>query len=93
MLPAEETPLERVERDLDWLKRLADIVISTARPRGQAHLGPWEGLDEPTKELLLGGLDWSGVEPADRLRIMEREVDHEAIHADIFYPFRRKATR
>jgi len=92
--------LERVERDLDWLKRLADIVIATARPRGQAHLGPWEGLDECTKELLLGDLDWSGVEPAETRtsepgpgRIMEREVDYEVIHADIFYPFRRKATR
>ena len=93
MLPVAETPLVRVERDLDWLKRLPDIVISTARPRGLAHLGPWENLDEHTKDLLLGYLDWSGVDPADRQRIMEREVDYEVIHADIFYPFRRKATR
>jgi hypothetical protein len=89
MLPVGETPLERVERDIAWLKGLPDIMVSTVRPRGIAHLGPWEGIDEPTKDLLLGRLDWSGVDAADWQRIREREVKPY----DIFDVFRRDSGR
>jgi hypothetical protein len=83
-------PLERVERELAELKTLPDIMRRASRPAGMVHLGPWAALDEHTKHLLLGCLDWSSVDPAERQRIMEREVDYEVIHADIFYPYRRK---
>ena len=86
MLPREETPLERIEADIAWLKGLPDIVVSTARPRGKAHLGPWEKLHEHSKQLLLGDLDWSGVDAADWQRIVAREVKEY----DIFEPFRRR---
>jgi hypothetical protein len=72
------------------LKALPDIVVEAACPRGQAHLGPWAALDEHTKELLLSNLDWTGVDPADHQCLLEREVDFEVIHADIFYRFRRQ---
>ena len=85
---AQETPLARVERELAGLKALPDIVVPVARPRGLKHLGPWADLDEHTKDLLLSGLDWSGIDGADRQRIMEREVDQAVLHADIFAPFR-----
>ncbi len=78
MIPKEETPLERIERDIDWLKSLRDITYSVVRPVGILHLGPWESLDEQTKDELLGRLDWSGVSDADWRRIRAREVkDYE----------------
>jgi hypothetical protein len=82
-------PLECIERELAELKALPDIVRRAAKPAGEVHMGPWAALHKHTKDLLLGYLDWSGVDPADRQRIMEREVDYEVIHADLFYPFRR----
>jgi hypothetical protein len=84
-MPVGETPLERVERDIAWLKGLPNIMISTARPRGIAHLGPWESLPEHTKDLLLGRLDWSGVDAVDWQRITQREVKPY----DIFDVFRQ----
>jgi hypothetical protein len=85
MLPREETPLERIEADIAWLKRLPDIVVPVVRPRGKAHLGPWERLHEHSKYLLLSDLDWSGVDAADWQRIMAREVQPY----DIFDCYRR----
>ncbi len=86
MLPRQETPLERIEADIAWLKSLPDIVVTTARPRGKLRLGPWEGLHEHSKNLLLSDLDWSGVDAADYQRIMAREVKPY----DIFDCYRRK---
>jgi hypothetical protein len=85
MLPVEETPLERVERELAGLKALPDIVVMAARPPGPVHLGPWAELGEHTKHLLLFDLDWGGVDLADRQNIEEREV----APYDIFDVYRR----
>ncbi len=77
---AAEPPLERVERGLAELKSLPDIVLPCIRPVGMLHLGPWSGLDEQTKDELLQGLDWSGVDAADFGRISAREIsDYELI--------------
>jgi hypothetical protein len=53
-------------------------VAETACPRGAKHRGPWATLDEHTKDLLLGRLDWSGDDPAERQRLIERGVDYAA---------------
>jgi hypothetical protein len=74
MIPVVETPLERIERELAGLKALPDIVRPCVRPTGLLHLGPWASLDEQTKDELLQGLDWSGVDAADFSRMREREV-------------------
>lgn len=67
------TPLERVEVELARLKALPDFVLPHGT--GVAHLGPWEEMDEPTKDALLRNyIDWSGVSPDDWRRIREREV-------------------
>jgi hypothetical protein len=86
-MPAEETPLERVERDIAWLKRLPDIVVGVLDPVPPIRLGPWERLDEYTKRQVLNLLDWRGVGPEDNQRIMEREVDCSRFPTDPFYPF------
>jgi hypothetical protein len=86
MLPREETPLERIEADIAWLKGLPDIVVSTVRPQGQLRLGPWAALQESMKDNLLHDLDWSGVDADDYQRIMAREVKPY----DIFESFCRK---
>jgi hypothetical protein len=63
---AEKRPLARFEREPAVLKALPDIVISVSRPSDLRHLGPWESLDEYTKEPLLVNLVWSGDEaPTD----------------------------
>src|SRR5579885_181866 len=85
-MPVDETPLERIEADIAWLKGLPDIIITTARPRGIARLGPWVSRPECMKDNLLHDLDWSGVDAADYQRITAREVKPY----DIFEPFRRK---
>lgn len=74
MIPKSETPLERIERDIAWLKSLPDIMLSVVRPRGIAHLGPWSDLDDREKDMLLHKLDWKGVDAADYRRITQREV-------------------
>lgn len=85
MIPTSETPLERVERDIAWLKGLPDILISVVHPMKIAHLGPWESLDEHTKDGILSRLDWSGVSAEDWQRIVSREVKPY----DIFDCYRR----
>lgn len=74
MIPADETPLERVERELTEMKALPDIGRPCARPVGLLHLGPWSGLDEQSKDELLQSLDWRGIDAADFGRIQAREV-------------------
>lgn len=86
MLPAGEMPLERVERDIDWIKRLPSIVIPTESGSGHLRLGAWESLPEYIKEIVLDSLDWRGVDSADRRRIVEREIDWDALRADPYYP-------
>jgi hypothetical protein len=97
MLPAAaETPLERIERDIAWLKSLPDIVISVLsreRGPGRSYLGPWESLDNDGKECVLHTLDWSGVDPADRQRIWDREVLMEGTQEEIFRPFVKGSRR
>jgi hypothetical protein len=55
-----------VERAIAELKALPDVVLAVLPPEDLRHLGPREGLDEHTKELLLANLDGSGVDPADQ---------------------------
>jgi hypothetical protein len=59
-MTADETPLQRLERELASRKALHDIVVPVVRPRGLAHLEPWAALDERSKELLLLGV-WIGM--------------------------------
>jgi hypothetical protein len=86
MLAREETPLERIEADIARLQALPDIVMECARPRGLDHLGPWAGLHEHMKYLLLSYLDWSGVPAGEWQRITAREVKPY----DFWDCFRRK---
>jgi hypothetical protein len=54
----------------------------------------WPNLDQlADQNPLLDGLGWSGVEGANRQRIIERGVCFAAIHVEIIRPFRQAVMR
>ena len=95
---AAESPLERVERQIRGLKaepgftvpRTRDAVLDSGAFGGmdyQERVDGWEELTDRDKFAELVRLDWQGVGPEDRRRLLGQEVELDRISPAMLRPF------
>jgi hypothetical protein len=94
-----EQPMRRIEQDIRELKaqpgfaveQTADILDQgVIRGRDYVeHVEGWEELLDQDKFTALTRLDWRGIGPEDRQRLMEREVDAPGIPPAMMQSFLR----
>jgi hypothetical protein len=95
---AAESPLARVERQIRGLKaepgftvsRTREVVLDSGAFGGVNYrewVDGWEGLTDRDKFAELVRLDWQGVGPEDRRRLLGREVELDRISPALLRPF------